>query len=151
MNYTDKDLNKIYNKTDGYCHLCHRKISWSNYGFPWTRGAWEVDHSVPKAFGGTDNMNNLFPACIECNRRKGANSTRSERAKNGFMRAPYSRGEKIKKWVWNTVTVILGIFLVVVLVPWLVRNGRRGMKVFAVGHTLASASLPAGVVCKRNL
>ena len=30
-----------------------------------------MEHSVPKAKGGTDYLRNLFPACISCNLDKG--------------------------------------------------------------------------------
>lgn len=72
MGWDDETLNRVYDKTDGCCRYCGKKVSWKNYGRPGERGAWEVDHSVPRAFGGTDRMSNLWPACIECNRDKGA-------------------------------------------------------------------------------
>lgn len=70
--YTDDELNYIYDMTGGYCYLCGKKIAWSNYGMPGARGAWEVDHVYPYASGGSDDFNNLRPACIPCNRSKGA-------------------------------------------------------------------------------
>ena len=33
-----------------------------------------VDHVVPKAQGGTDELSNLVAACLKCNARKGAQS-----------------------------------------------------------------------------
>ena len=71
MGWDNETLNDIYDKTDGYCRYCGKKIAWKNYGQRDERGAWEVDHSVPKALGGTDYFHNLWPACIECNRMKG--------------------------------------------------------------------------------
>jgi len=70
MAYTDEDLNYIYDKNEGFCWHCGRKLSFVNYGRLGEKGAWEVDHSVPKARGGTDHLNNLVPACIACNRSK---------------------------------------------------------------------------------
>jgi 5-methylcytosine-specific restriction endonuclease McrA len=70
LGYTDEELNDIYDKTDGYCYHCGKKLSWKNYGLSGERGAWEVDHSVPVSQGGTDYLRNLVPSCIECNRRK---------------------------------------------------------------------------------
>ena len=32
MRYSGEKLSAIYDKTNGYCHLCHRKLSYSNYG-----------------------------------------------------------------------------------------------------------------------
>ncbi|WP_403490331.1 HNH endonuclease [Streptomyces caniferus] len=36
----------------------------------------EVDHVVPLASGGMDELWNLAPACAECNRAKGATNVR---------------------------------------------------------------------------
>ena len=32
MQITNERLRAIYIKTDGCCHLCHRKLSFTNYG-----------------------------------------------------------------------------------------------------------------------
>jgi len=71
MQWDDETLDWVYEKTDGYCRYCEKKLSRLNYASSGDRGAWEVDHSVPLAFGGTDYLSNLWPACIECNRNKG--------------------------------------------------------------------------------
>lgn len=91
MAWTDDQLEAIYDRTSGYCHLCSKKLAFSNYARAGGRGAWEVEHSVPKACGGTDRLSNLYAACIDCNRSKQASSTRSCRARNGRSRAPMSR------------------------------------------------------------
>jgi 5-methylcytosine-specific restriction endonuclease McrA len=71
MQYSDEDLSIIFNKTRGHCWHCGRPLAWKNYGkHSGERGAWEVDHSIPIARGGTDHLNNLVPACIDCNRGK---------------------------------------------------------------------------------
>ncbi len=87
-------LQKIYRKTDGNCHICHGKLSFSNYSSPGSRGAWEVEHSVPKSKGGSDNLNNLFAAHISCNREKGTLNTKTARSYYGNSRAPYSKSKK---------------------------------------------------------
>lgn len=68
--YTNEELNKIYDKNDGHCWHCNKKLSFINYGKLGEKGAWEVDHSIPLSRGGTDHLNNLVPACIKCNRTK---------------------------------------------------------------------------------
>ena len=88
MVFSSEQLNQIYDRTSGYCHICHKKVAFKNYGVLGARGAWEVEHSNPQAKGGTHRLNNLYPACISCNRSKGASSTVSARAKNGKSRAP---------------------------------------------------------------
>lgn len=77
MSYDDKTLNLIYNKKNGYCVYDNMKLTFTNYGKSCEIGAWEVDHSLPVSRGGTDNMNNLVPACFFCNREK-ADMTASE-------------------------------------------------------------------------
>lgn len=42
--------------------------------------AWHVDHVVPKCRGGTDDLDNLVPACSACNTAKGARSAGEWRA-----------------------------------------------------------------------
>ena len=51
----------IYNKSDGRCELCGRKISFSEM---------TLDHIIPLDQGGADNINNLQSTCYACNRFK---------------------------------------------------------------------------------
>jgi 5-methylcytosine-specific restriction endonuclease McrA len=71
MRYSSDDLNAIYDRTSGYCHICKRKVAFCNYGALGRRGAWEVEHSHARAKGGSDRLGNLYAACIKCNREKG--------------------------------------------------------------------------------
>jgi len=103
MKFNDDQLNDIYDRTSGYCHLCHKKLAFKNYGIIGARGAWEVEHSKPQAKGGTNHKNNLYPACISCNRSKGASSTTSARAKNGKTRAPLSKAKRKSAKAENAV------------------------------------------------
>ncbi len=88
MSYTKQELRKIYNRTSGYCHICHKKLALKNYGCFGERGAWEVEHSNPRANGGSNRLNNLYAGCISCNRSKGTNTTRAARMRRGKTRAP---------------------------------------------------------------
>lgn len=94
MVFDQGKLDAIFGRTDGQCHICRRKLSRKNYGNVGSRGAWEVEHSKPRSKGGTDHRNNLYAACVSCNRSKGNSSTYTARAKNGFRTAPYSRVQK---------------------------------------------------------
>ena len=71
MVFDNDTVNDVYDKTNGYCYYCEKKISFKNYGSLGEHGAWEIDHSNPKSKGGTDYLRNLVPACVACNRNKG--------------------------------------------------------------------------------
>jgi 5-methylcytosine-specific restriction endonuclease McrA len=94
MTYDDDTLNRIYDRTDGRCHICVAKLSFRNYGAYERRAAWEVEHSRARSTGGTGHLNNLYPACIYCNRAKGTVSARTARRWYGRTRAPLSRDRK---------------------------------------------------------
>jgi hypothetical protein len=90
MIFDKERLDRIFNRTSGYCHICHRKLCRNNYGKLGARGAWEVEHSIPQCNGGTHHGNNLFAAHIICNRKKGRLTSRTARNWNGKSRAPMS-------------------------------------------------------------
>ena len=99
----------VFTKTDGHCHLCHKKLSFSNYGKNGARGAWHIEHSIAKANGGSDHLNNLFPACVKCNVEKGVLHTKTARRKNGVSRAPFSSNKKAAIKDSNTASgVVIG-------------------------------------------
>lgn len=91
ISLTKRERRAVYDRTTGYCHLCGKKLALTNYGKVGERAAWEIEHSNARANGGTDHRNNLYAACIPCNRRKGCGPTRSARAQHGRSRAPLSR------------------------------------------------------------
>lgn len=62
------------------CHLC---------GMP---GADSIDHIIPRALGGTDELDNLMPAHARCNSSRGAMPLDAWRARHPLpRRAPPSR------------------------------------------------------------
>lgn len=94
MGYPDDQLNQIYDKTDGRCHLCGMKLSFQNYGTVGAKAPWEVDHSQPRARGGGNHMRNLLPACVSCNRSKQDGDNGTVRAAHGRTRMPKSRSKR---------------------------------------------------------
>ena len=71
MSYSNHILIFIYNKTNGYCACCRKKLALSNYARYGERAAWEVAHRRARARGGGDGINNLWAMCIPCNRGMG--------------------------------------------------------------------------------
>jgi len=96
MPYNNQTLRRIYDKTTGYCHICGKKLSFSNYGLIDEKGAWEVEHSNPRAKGGQDHLNNLFAACIACNREKKDVTTQTARSWHDRKKAPLSKTQRKK-------------------------------------------------------
>jgi hypothetical protein len=94
MPFENQILTRIYRRTCGYCHLCHAKLSLKNYGQPGKKGAWHVEHSVPRSKGGTDHLNNLFAACVSCNHEKSNKTTRTARGWNGKNSAPLNQEKR---------------------------------------------------------
>lgn len=68
--YDDARLSEIFECGRGECACCGKQLSFSNYGAFGRRAAWEVDHRVPLSHGGSENLRNLQPMCIPCNRAK---------------------------------------------------------------------------------
>jgi 5-methylcytosine-specific restriction endonuclease McrA len=102
--YDDDRLRAIFERANGCCHLCGKKLALSNYGAHGRRGAWEVDHSRPLADGGTDHLNNLYPAHTSCNRSKQAQSSTAVRKTNGRTRPPLSSAALEREKETNALT-----------------------------------------------
>lgn len=114
MGYDQNILEHIFSRTDGRCHICRKSLSFGNYGLHGRKGAWEVEHSKPRAHGGTDHLKNLFAAHTTCNRRKRDRSTRYARAEHGYRAAPLSREKKREN---AAASGIAGALVLSLLVP----------------------------------
>lgn len=112
MSFTDDRLRHIHQRTEGRCHICRKQLSLRNYGVLGKRGAWEVEHSKPRSKGGTDHMNNLYAACIACNRKKGNSSSVSARSANGYKCAPPSKAKRGENTVAGGALGALAFLLV---------------------------------------
>ncbi len=112
MKVDDEKLERIFLRTDGQCHICRKHLSFSNYGATGKRGAWEIEHSRPQSKGGTDHMNNLYAACVSCNRSKGNATTASARAANGYRKAPLSKRKKNQNaLIWGATGSLVALFV----------------------------------------
>jgi len=72
--YHEDRLDEVFYYGRGKCACCRKQLVRSNYGLrayqEGRRGAWEVDHRVPVSRGGSENLRNLQPMCVPCNRAK---------------------------------------------------------------------------------
>jgi 5-methylcytosine-specific restriction endonuclease McrA len=59
---TPREFAQIFEANGGRCHLCTRKLG--------PRDRWELDHKIALAAGGTDDDDNLAPACDWCHEIK---------------------------------------------------------------------------------
>ena len=74
MRFTVDDINYVYDKNNGHCIYCEKRLAFVNYGKYGKRGSWHIDHSRSRAKGGSDYRRNLVPACIKCNLDKSTSS-----------------------------------------------------------------------------
>jgi 5-methylcytosine-specific restriction endonuclease McrA len=68
---SDATLKLIFDRTAGHCHFCGDPLVLAKYGWKALDdldGAWELDHVIQKAKGGSENDGNCLPACVRCNR-----------------------------------------------------------------------------------
>ena len=53
---------EVFARSDGRCHYCATAL--------WLDGRWHVEHQMPRALGGGDELPNLVAACVPCNLSK---------------------------------------------------------------------------------
>lgn len=53
---------QIFDKCGGRCHYCQAQLELA--------GQWHIEHALPRALGGMDEVSNLFAACVACNLAK---------------------------------------------------------------------------------
>lgn len=100
--YSQSVRKVIYDKYDGRCQLCGRKILLSDM---------TLDHHIALSMGGADDVSNLVPTCLPCNRFKSniAPALFEERIREIFM---YQMEKKFSdKWIWCFVKGILEILI----------------------------------------
>ena len=83
MAINKKVRERVFNKYDGYCAYCGKKITIKNF---------QVDHIVSKHNWGTDDISNLNPSCRSCNHYKRSNNLEGFRQ---LMKTLHKRLEKI--------------------------------------------------------
>jgi hypothetical protein len=91
---------EVYDKCGGCCGYCGQAI---------TIKQMQVDHVFPRSCGGTSHIDNLLPACRQCNHYKRAQTI------GVFRETMYTLHERILKIYIHKVAVNFGMAL---LVPW---------------------------------
>jgi 5-methylcytosine-specific restriction endonuclease McrA len=92
--WTADTIKTVFEKRRGKCNICHGPLTREAYGIHDDPGGWHIDHSRALARGGhATHLNNLEPAHVACNLRKGTRSARAARTEHGKKRAPYTPRE----------------------------------------------------------
>lgn len=73
----------VYDMYDGKCAYCGCHLNATHF---------TIDHIIPKAYGGTNDISNLLPACHNCNKMKNDLSVES------FRRAIALLNNKYQNW-----------------------------------------------------
>lgn len=60
-NFSANDRKNIYRKTNGCCYLCGEFVDFDSF---------EIEHQIPLAKGGTNDISNLYCSCHICNTMK---------------------------------------------------------------------------------
>jgi hypothetical protein len=120
MAFGEQEKHSIISKTQGRCEYCDKKLSYENYGIRGAWGSWQIDHSKAKARGGQDHLNNLFPACVDCNSKKSDSSARRFREEMKPVRLD-RRNDAIRRDVVSNSVPILSLVVLSVLsfLKWL--------------------------------
>lgn len=53
-----KQRKEIYRKTEGHCYLCGEFVDFDSF---------EIEHKIPVSKGGSDELDNVWCACRQCN------------------------------------------------------------------------------------
>lgn len=86
-----KTRNEVFDKTDDRCWFCGCDIDFH----PWCyRSRKNVEHLTPVSRGGTNDLDNLVPACFHCNSRKRDQTLEEYRAEFHLYGGPK------EEWWW---------------------------------------------------
>lgn len=83
---------RIFAANDGRCHICGRKLRPGD--------DYEIDHKVALALGGTDDDDNLAPACDWCHGAKSSDDTTAA-AKGKRTATKHTVPKRYRKSTWR--------------------------------------------------
>lgn len=96
MTFPKKIREQVYNKYDGHCAYCGRKIEYKDM---------QIDHFIPQRRWNTErsnDINNLMPSCRSCNHYKRAHSLET------FRRYIFEIPKKLKENYIYKIGLIYG-------------------------------------------
>lgn len=83
--FDSNTVEAVFNKSKGRCWYCGRSLDISSRAVSartseYFISTYVIDHFLPRKSGGTDDINNLVPACWSCNGIKRSNTLEEFRA-----------------------------------------------------------------------
>jgi 5-methylcytosine-specific restriction endonuclease McrA len=66
MVFTEDIVKNAFDRVNGYCQTCGKKLVFNSRGNTGARGAWEARHIKPVSEGGKDEVRNCAIFCMEC-------------------------------------------------------------------------------------
>jgi len=66
MVFSEDVVKNAFDKVNGYCQICGKKLIFNSRGNAEARGAWEARHIKPVSEGGKDEVRNCMVLCMEC-------------------------------------------------------------------------------------
>ena len=66
MVFAEDVVKNAFDRVNGYCQECGKKLVFHSRGKTDKRGAWEARHMIPVSEGGNDLIRNCMILCMEC-------------------------------------------------------------------------------------
>ena len=66
MAFTEDVVKNAFDRVNGYCQVCGKKLVYASRGSAQGRGGWEARHIKPVLEGGKDEVRNCMIVCKEC-------------------------------------------------------------------------------------
>jgi len=72
MAFTEDVVKNAFDKVNGYCQACGKKLIYANRGNAVGRGGWDAKHIKPVSEGGKDEVRNCMILCMDCLEKTGS-------------------------------------------------------------------------------
>ena len=69
MGFTEDTKRNAFERANGCCEICGKRLVFGNRGRNGGRGSWEAHHKKPKSEGGTDTLRNCMILCYQCHQQ----------------------------------------------------------------------------------